>query len=373
MWRCKLIPAGITAASGRVGIMELVESVSPGPVDNLNGNGQIGGLLNRLNRLLLRDEDALLRELREVLHSTHVDFFQQAVTLTRTQDVLKRAVRASSYQEVGTLTNLFTGIQRKGVPPTEDTEFARANRRRMVTVAQMQQIAQELHNDIATITPYDNDNVEEINSANKQKTLLGNALLSLAFKTVTDTADIRVLKTFSRSLQRFSSSYFGDEEGTGAAEYTPVIRQWYRYQVHNVEALANAFECLQLLARANVVELHAARQCATNLALAIQATKELDHFLNCECHNPKDDQWTLPAILAQAKLNKASEMRRLCGDSSRKSDAEKSQREQDIVDGVSRVIRELTDGVLGYVADCKASEASEALRDIAGRMRITGH
>ncbi|XP_075748990.1 uncharacterized protein LOC119172069 isoform X3 [Rhipicephalus microplus] len=294
MWRCKLIPAGITAASGRVGIMELVESVSPGPVDNLNGNGQIGGLLNRLNRLLLRDEDALLRELREVLHSTHVDFFQQAVTLTRTQDVLKRAVRASSYQEVGTLTNLFTGIQRKGVPPTEDTEFARANRRRMVTVAQMQQIAQELHNDIATITPYDNDNVEEINSANKQKTLLGNALLSLAFKTVTDTADIR-------------------------------------------------------------------------------ATKELDRFLNCECHNPKDDQWTLPAILAQAKLNKASEMRHLCGDSSRNSEAEKSQREQDIVDGVSRVIRELTDGVLGYVADCKASEASEALRDIAGRMRITGH
>ncbi|XP_075748989.1 uncharacterized protein LOC119172069 isoform X2 [Rhipicephalus microplus] len=295
---------------------------------------------------------------------------RQACGLERSMADFKRA---SSYQEVGTLTNLFTGIQRKGVPPTEDTEFARANRRRMVTVAQMQQIAQELHNDIATITPYDNDNVEEINSANKQKTLLGNALLSLAFKTVTDTADIRVLKTFSRSLQRFSSSYFDDEEGTGAAEYTPVIRQWYRYQVYNVEALANAFECLQLLARANVVELHAARQCATNLALAIQATKELDRFLNCECHNPKDDQWTLPAILAQAKLNKASEMRHLCGDSSRNSEAEKSQREQDIVDGVSRVIRELTDGVLGYVADCKASEASEALRDIAGRMRITGH
>nr|XP_037278941.1 uncharacterized protein LOC119172069 isoform X1 [Rhipicephalus microplus] len=295
---------------------------------------------------------------------------RQACGLERSMADFKRA---SSYQEVGTLTNLFTGIQRKGVPPTEDTESARTNRRRIVTVAQMQQIAYELHNDIATTMPDDNDNVNEINSANKQKTLLGNALLSLAFKTVIDTADIRVLKTFSRSLQRFSSSYFGDEEGTGAAEYTPVIRQWYRYQVYNVEALANAFECLQLLARANVVELHAARQCATNLALAIQATKELDHFLNYECHNPKDDQWTLPAILAQANLNKASEMRRLCGDSSRKSDAEKSQREQDIVDGVSRVIRELTDGVLGYVADCKASEASEALRDIAGRMRITGH
>nr|XP_037278943.1 uncharacterized protein LOC119172069 isoform X3 [Rhipicephalus microplus] len=216
---------------------------------------------------------------------------RQACGLERSMADFKRA---SSYQEVGTLTNLFTGIQRKGVPPTEDTESARTNRRRIVTVAQMQQIAYELHNDIATTMPDDNDNVNEINSANKQKTLLGNALLSLAFKTVIDTADIR-------------------------------------------------------------------------------ATKELDHFLNYECHNPKDDQWTLPAILAQANLNKASEMRRLCGDSSRKSDAEKSQREQDIVDGVSRVIRELTDGVLGYVADCKASEASEALRDIAGRMRITGH
>ncbi|KAH8024313.1 hypothetical protein HPB51_022432 [Rhipicephalus microplus] len=341
--------------------MELVESVSPGPVDNLNGNGQIGGLLNRLNRLLLRDEDALLKELREVLHSTHVDFFQQAVTLTRTQDVLKRAVRdcglevamkeflagaysadmyasirqacglersmadfkssSSVHVEVELHTTLATPLlqvlqQKKTVSRNKN-----ALKKTYSTLTQFKSdmIAYELHNDIATTMPDDNDNVNEINSANKQKTLLGNALLSLAFKTVIDTADIR------------------------------------------------------LLARANVVELHAARQCATNLALAIQATKELDHFLNYECHNPKDDQWTLPAILAQANLNKASEMRRLCGDSSRKSDAEKSQREQDIVDGVSRVIRELTDGVLGYVADCKASEASEALRDIAGRMRITGH
>ncbi|KAL1426410.1 hypothetical protein MTO96_003414 [Rhipicephalus appendiculatus] len=268
---------------------------------------------------------------------------------------LKRSMvdfeRASNYQEVGTLTHLFTGIQRKGVPLLEDTEYARANRKRMVTVAQMQQIAQELHNDIVTTTPDDSDNLEEINSANKLKTLLGNALLSLAFKTVTDTADIRVLDTFSRSLQRFSSSYFDDEEEAGAAEYTPIVREWYRHQAYNVEALANAFECLQLLARANVVELYAARH---------------------ECHGPNDNLWTLPAILAQAKLNKVSEVRRHSGFSSSETEAEKTQREQrDIVDGMSRVIRELTDGVLEYMADCEASEASEALRDIACGLRIT--
>ncbi|KAL1426411.1 hypothetical protein MTO96_003414 [Rhipicephalus appendiculatus] len=358
MWRWKLIPAAITAAYGRVGITKLVESVRPRPADNtehladsLNGSGQIGELFNRINRLLRRDEDALLKDLREVLDATHFDFFQRAVTSTRTQNVQERIVMASNYQEVGTLTHLFTGIQRKGVPLLEDTEYARANRKRMVTVAQMQQIAQELHNDIVTTTPDDSDNLEEINSANKLKTLLGNALLSLAFKTVTDTADIRVLDTFSRSLQRFSSSYFDDEEEAGAAEYTPIVREWYRHQAYNVEALANAFECLQLLARANVVELYAARH---------------------ECHGPNDNLWTLPAILAQAKLNKVSEVRRHSGFSSSETEAEKTQREQrDIVDGMSRVIRELTDGVLEYMADCEASEASEALRDIACGLRIT--
>lgn len=350
--------------------MKLVESVRPRPVDNLKGSGQVGELFNRVNRLLRRDEDALLKDLHEVLDAAHFDFFQQAVISTRTQGVLQRTFRASHYQEVGTLTHLFTRIQRKGVPLPEDTESARANRRRMVTVAQMQQIAQELHNDIVTTRPDDSDNLEEINSANKLKTLLGNAFLSLASKIVTDTADIRVLDTFSRNLERFSSSYFDDAEETDAAEYPPIVQQWYRYRVCNVEALANAFECLQLLARANVVELYAARQCATNLALAIQARKELDHFLNRECHDPHDDPWALPAILAQAKLNKVSEVR--SGGSNRETEAEKSQREQlDIVDGMRKVIRELTDGVLGYVADCEASEASEALRDIACGLRIT--
>ncbi|XP_037515717.2 uncharacterized protein LOC119392846 [Rhipicephalus sanguineus] len=161
----------------------------------------------------------------------------------------------------------------------------------MVTVAQLQQIAQELHNDIVTTRPDDSDNLEEINSANKLKTLLANALLSLAVKTVTDTADIR-------------------------------------------------------------------------------AIKELDHFLNRKCHGPHDDQWALPVMLAQSRLNKVSEVR--SGGSNRETEAEKSQREQlDIVDGMRKVIRELTDGVLGYVADCEASDASEALRDIACGLRIT--
>ncbi|KAL1426408.1 hypothetical protein MTO96_003412 [Rhipicephalus appendiculatus] len=234
------------------------------------------------------------------------------------------------------------------------------------------EIAQELLNGIVTTTPDDSDNLEEINSANKLKTLLSNALLSLAFKIVTDTADVRFLDMFSKSLERFSSSYFDDEEETGAAGYTPVVRRWSRYQVCNVEALANAFECSQLLARANVVELSAARQCGTNLALAIQAIKELDQFLGRESNDPHDDPLSLPAVLAQEKINKASEVRRQSGDSSSETDTEKSQREQrDIVDRMSRVIRELTDGVLEYVADCEASEASEALGDIACGLRIT--
>ncbi|KAL1426409.1 hypothetical protein MTO96_003413 [Rhipicephalus appendiculatus] len=289
---------------------------------------------------------------------------------------LKRSMvdfeRTSNYQEVGALTHLFTGIQRKGVPPLEDTEFARANRRRLVTVAQMQQISRELLNGIVTTTPDDSDNLEEINSANKLKTLLSNAMLSMAFKIVTDTADVRFLDMFSKSLERFSSSYFDDEEETGAAVYTPVVRRWSRYQVCRVEALANAFECSQLLARANVVELYAARQCGTNLALAIQAVKELDQFLGRECHDPHGDPLSLPAVLAQEKMNKASEVRRQSGASSSETDTEANQREQlDIVDGMSGVIRELTDGVLEYVADCEASEASEALRDITCGLRIT--
>ncbi|KAH6931186.1 hypothetical protein HPB50_022720 [Hyalomma asiaticum] len=79
----------------------------------------------------------------------------------------------------------------------------------------------------------------------------------------------QVLDMFARSLERFSSSYFDSEE-TDDAERVPIVRRWSRYQVCNVEALANAFECSQLLARANVVELHAARRCGTDLALAIQ-------------------------------------------------------------------------------------------------------
>ncbi|KAL1426407.1 hypothetical protein MTO96_003411 [Rhipicephalus appendiculatus] len=93
MWRCKPIPAVITAASGRVGITKLVESVLPRPANNLNGSGQTGELFNRVNRLIRRDEDAFLKDVREVLDAAHVDFFQQAVTSTRTQDMLQRTVR----------------------------------------------------------------------------------------------------------------------------------------------------------------------------------------------------------------------------------------------------------------------------------------
>ncbi|KAH6931185.1 hypothetical protein HPB50_022719 [Hyalomma asiaticum] len=224
----------------------------------------------------------------------------------------------SNYREVGTLTDLFIRIQRKGVPPLEDTESARTNRRRLVSVAQMQQIANELINGIVTTTPDDRDNLERITAANKIKTLLSNALLALVFKIVADTSDIRLLDMFARSLELFSSSYFESEE-TDDGERKTVIRRWSRYQACNVEALANAFECSQLLARANVVELYAARQCGTNLALAIQGPRE----------------------------------------------------QRDIMDGMSNVIKELTDGVLGYLDECEASEATEALRDIAFRMRIT--
>ncbi|KAH7950874.1 hypothetical protein HPB52_003019 [Rhipicephalus sanguineus] len=403
MWRSKLIPAAITVASRRVGITKLVESVRPRPVDNLNGNGQVGELFNRVSRLLRRDEDTLLKDLREVLHATHYDFFQQAVTLTRTQGVLERTLGPlSSWQIWNHRKGCSAFPAQKRQLSSHERSFREALSKACVAseyegyglevatrkflagaysanvLASMLEacgiersmIAQELHNDIVTTRPDDSDNLEEINSANKLKTLLANALLSLAVKTVTDTADIRVLGTFSRNLERFSSSYFDDAEETEAAEYTPIVRQWYRHRVYNVEALANAFECLQLLARANVVELYAARQCATNLALAIQAIKELDHFLNRKCHGPHDDQWALPVMLAQSRLNKVSEVR--SGGSNRETEAEKSQREQlDIVDGMRKVIRELTDGVLGYVADCEASDASEALRDIACGLRIT--
>ncbi|XP_050034822.2 uncharacterized protein [Dermacentor andersoni] len=201
--------------------------------------------------------------------------------------------------------------------------------------------------------------------------MLSDALLTLAFKTVTDTADVRVLELFSRSLERFSSSYFDDKEKTDAADCTPIMQQWSRYQVYNTEPLANAFECWQLLAGANAEELSAARQCGNDLALAIQAIKELDLFLNRERHGPLGDPRSLPAVLANAGSNKDSEVRRQCGGPRSEADAEKSQREQRcIVDGMIGVIQGLTDGVLGYVADCEASEASEALRDIASALRI---
>ncbi|XP_065284985.1 uncharacterized protein [Dermacentor albipictus] len=278
---------------------------------------------------------------------------------------------ASRHREVGSLTHLFTRIRRKGVSPLEHTESTRTNLKRLISVAQMQQIAQELHDDIVTTAPDDSADAKAIGSANKLNTMLSDALLTLAFKTVTDTADVRVLELFSRSLERFSSSYFDDKEKTDAADGTPIMQQWSRYQVYNTEPLANAFECSQLLAGANAEERSAARQCGNDLALAIQAIKELDLFLNRERHGPLGDPRSLPAVLANAGSNKASEVRRQCGGPRSEADAEKSQREQRcIVDGMIGVIQGLTDGVLGYVADCEASEASEALRDIASALRI---
>ncbi|XP_065284986.1 uncharacterized protein [Dermacentor albipictus] len=167
---------------------------------------------------------------------------------------------ASRHREVGSLTHLFTRIRRKGVSPLEHTESTRTNLKRLISVAQMQQIAQELHDDIVTTAPDDSADAKAIGSANKLNTMLSDALLTLAFKTVTDTADVRVLELFSRSLERFSSSYFDDKEKTDAADGTPIMQQWSRYQVYNTEPLANAFECSQLLAGANAEERSAARQ-----------------------------------------------------------------------------------------------------------------
>ncbi|XP_075548719.1 uncharacterized protein LOC142582672 isoform X2 [Dermacentor variabilis] len=319
--------ATITVAFGRVGVTRHAEAVPPHPTSYtiLTGSCQIVEAFSKANRLLGRDEDALLEDLRQVLDAGDVDLFQRAVTSTGTQSALERKVRdlfygtASRHREVGTLTHLFTRIRRKGVSPLEHTESTRTNQRRLISVAQMQQ----------------------------------------------------VLELFSRSLERFSSSYFDDEEKTDAADSTAIMQQWSRYQVYNTEPLANAFECSQLLAGANVEELSAARQCGNDLALAIQAIKELELFLNCERHGPLGDPRSLPAVLANAGSNKASEVRRQCGDPRSEADAGKNQREQRcIVDGMIGVIQGLTDGVLGYVADCEASEASEALRDIASALRI---
>ncbi|XP_075547434.1 uncharacterized protein LOC142581874 [Dermacentor variabilis] len=224
---------------------------------------------------------------------------------------------ASRHREVGTLTHLFTRIRRKGVSPLEPTESVRTNQRRLISLAQMHQIAQELHDGVVTTTPDHRANVKAIDSMNNLNTLLSDAFFAMSFKTVADIADIRVLELFSRSLERFSSSYFDDEEKTDAADSTAIIQQWSRYQARNTEPLANAFECWQLLAGANAEELSAARQCGNDLALAIQSQRE----------------------------------------------------RRDIVDGMSGVIRGLTDGVLGYLADCEASEACEALRNIAYALR----
>ncbi|XP_075548720.1 uncharacterized protein LOC142582672 isoform X3 [Dermacentor variabilis] len=292
--------ATITVAFGRVGVTRHAEAVPPHPTSYtiLTGSCQIVEAFSKANRLLGRDEDALLEDLRQVLDAGDVDLFQRAVTSTGTQSALERKVRdlfygtASRHREVGTLTHLFTRIRRKGVSPLEHTESTRTNQRRLISVAQMQQIAQELHDDIVTTAPDDSADAKAIGSTNKLNTMLSDALLSLAFKTVTATANVR-------------------------------------------------------------------------------AIKELELFLNCERHGPLGDPRSLPAVLANAGSNKASEVRRQCGDPRSEADAGKNQREQRcIVDGMIGVIQGLTDGVLGYVADCEASEASEALRDIASALRI---
>ncbi|XP_049515412.1 uncharacterized protein LOC125941684, partial [Dermacentor silvarum] len=274
----KIIRAAITVAFGRVGVTRRAEAAPPCPGSYafLTDSRQIVEAFSKANRLLGRDENAFLEDLLEVIDATEVDLFQRAVTSTGTQSALERKVRdlvygtASCYREVGTLAHLFTRIRRKGVSPLEYTEFNTTNQRRLIVIAQMQQIAQELHDDIVTTAPDDRADVKAIRSANKLNTLLSDALLTLALKTVTDTANVRVLELFSRSLERFSSSYFDDKEKADAADSTPIMQQWSRYQVRNTEPLANAFECSLLLAGANSEELSAARQCGNDLALAIQ-------------------------------------------------------------------------------------------------------
>ncbi|KAK8788409.1 hypothetical protein V5799_021814 [Amblyomma americanum] len=226
------------------------------------------------------------------------------------------ARKQSSYREVGTLAHLFTRIRKKGAPKSDAAELARTNQRRLVSIAQMQQMAQDVHDTVVTTVAGD---IEAVTAANKLAVLLGNALFALAVKTVTDMRDSRLLPLYLLSLERFSSSFFDQEDGRSSLQWLSPREQWCRHQARTTEPLANAFECSLLLAGGAAEECAAARRCGTDLALAMQIRRE---------------------------------QRYVAGE-------------------VSSVIRELADGVLAYAADCEMSDDLAAFQDIAASLKDT--
>ncbi|XP_077485198.1 uncharacterized protein LOC144095295 [Amblyomma americanum] len=282
--------------------------------------------------------------------------------------------RQCSYREVGTLTHLFTRIRKKEAPPSDDTQLARTNQMRLVSIAQTQQMAQDVHDTVMTTTGGEAAaDQEAVAAANKLTVLLGNALFALTFKTVTDMRDIRVLELLMRSVERFASSRFDQGEKHSPQQPslpTVAFQQWSRHQARVTEPLANAFECSRLLAGAGAEERAAARRCGTDLALAMQALKELDLFLSKENDASPVDSCSLPAIITRQCSNGAAKTGvQQEGECDPAKAAAVRSEQRDVADEVRSVIRDLTDGVLGYAADCEMSDDLAAFQDIAASLR----
>ncbi|KAK8788410.1 hypothetical protein V5799_021815 [Amblyomma americanum] len=349
----------------------------------------------RADALLGRTGDAVVEDLLATFGSAGVDrrTLEMAVRSSPTNRIydctgaaqhksgpsfaLRRGLfvwRQCSYREVGTLTHLFARIRKKGAPPSDDTQLARTNQMRLVSIAQTQQMAQDVHDTVMTTTGGEAAaDQEAVAAANKLTVLLGNALFALTFKTVTDMRDIRVLELLMRSVERFASSRFDQGE-----EYSPqqpslptaAFQQWSRHQARVTEPLANAFECSRLIAGAGAEERAAARRCGTDLALAMQALKELDLFLSRENDAAPVDSCSLPAIITRQCSNGAAKTGvQQEGECHPAKAAAVRSEQRDVADEVRSVIRDLTDGVLGYAAECEMSDDLAAFQDIAASLR----
>ncbi|XP_077485199.1 uncharacterized protein LOC144095296 [Amblyomma americanum] len=306
----------------------------------------------RADALLGRTGDAVVEDLLATFGSAGVDrrTLEMAVRSSPTNRSLF-VWRQCSYREVGTLTHLFTRIRKKGAPPRDDTQLARTNQMRLVSIAQTQQMAQDVHDTVMTTTGGEAAaDQEAVTAANKLTVLLGNALFALT--------------SHSRSRRERS---IPPATFTGYS-FLPAVGQ--RHQARITEPLANAFECSRLLAGAGAEERAAARRCGTDLALAMQALKELDLFLSRENDAAPVDSCSLPAIITRQCSNGAAKtgVKQEGECDSAKAAAVRSE-QRDVADEVRSVIRDLTDGVLAYAADCEMSDDLAAFQDIAASLR----